>query len=130
MFKVRIREAADYPHMMYDPKSGKKVVAKTPDDHDKYAKMGYTHEKPEVAEISKKTAQSYLDKTKDDDAFSGTRKANNRLKGAIHAVGKLRKETNIPDGATAMTEKPKPGHNMMARRKSLDKIMKMINKDK
>lgn len=48
-----------------------------------------------VNEISKKTAQSYLDKTKGDDAFSGTRKANNRLKGAINAVGKLRKEESV-----------------------------------
>jgi hypothetical protein len=57
-------------------------------------------EKVQVDEISKKTAQSYLDKTKDDDAWSGTRKANNRLKGAIHAVGKLRKDeaVNEPQG--------------------------------
>jgi hypothetical protein len=51
----------------------------------------------QVDEISKKTAQSYLDKTKDDDAFSGTRKANNRLKGAIHAVGKLRKKESVDE---------------------------------
>lgn len=48
-----------------------------------------------VNEISKKTAQSYLDKTKGDDAFSGTRKANNRLKGAIHAVGIKRKKESV-----------------------------------
>ena len=48
-----------------------------------------------VNEISKKTAQSYLDKTRGDDAFSGTRKANNRLKGAINAVGKLRKKESV-----------------------------------
>ena len=40
------KEAADYPHMMYDPKTGKQVTAKTPADHKKYAKMGYTHDKP------------------------------------------------------------------------------------
>ena len=51
----------------------------------------------QVDEISKKTAQSYLDKTKGDDAFSGTRKANNRLKGAIHAVGKLRKKESVDE---------------------------------
>ena len=50
-----------------------------------------------VSEISKKTAQSYLDKTKGDDAWSGTRKANNRLKGAIHAVGKLRKKESVDE---------------------------------
>tara|TARA_Y100000389_G_scaffold204806_1_gene259790 strand:- start:5244 stop:6671 length:1428 start_codon:yes stop_codon:yes gene_type:complete len=53
--------------------------------------------KESIDEISKKTAQSYLDKTKSDDAFSGTRKANNRLKGAIHAVGKLRKEESVDE---------------------------------
>ncbi|MDC0308734.1 hypothetical protein OAL25_00570 [bacterium] len=52
-------------------------------------------EQADLAEISKKTAQSYLDKTKDDDAFSGTRKANNRLKGAINAVGIKRKKESV-----------------------------------
>ena len=48
--KVPATEAAKYPHMMYDPKTGKEVTAKTPADHNKYAKMGYTHEKPKVDE--------------------------------------------------------------------------------
>ena len=41
------KEEAKYPHMMYDPKTGKEVEAKSPEDHEKYAKMGYTHDKPE-----------------------------------------------------------------------------------
>ena len=44
--RAKFSEAAKYPHMMYDPKTGKEVTAKTPADHNKYAKMGYTHEKP------------------------------------------------------------------------------------
>lgn len=44
------KEDVTYPHMMYDPKTGKEVTAKTPEDHDKYAKMGYTHEKPKMDE--------------------------------------------------------------------------------
>ena len=44
------REAVEYPHMMYDPKTGNEVKAKTPADHNKYAKMGYTHEKPNTDE--------------------------------------------------------------------------------
>ena len=44
------KEAVQYPHMMYDPKTGNEVKAKTPADHNKYAKMGYTHEKPKVDE--------------------------------------------------------------------------------
>ena len=43
-------EQVDYPHMMYDPKTGKGVKAKTPADHEKLTKMGYTHDKPEVDE--------------------------------------------------------------------------------
>ena len=42
-----------------------------------------------VNELSKDTMQSYWDKTKSDDAFSGSRKANNRLKGAINVTTKL-----------------------------------------
>ena len=44
------KEAVKYPHMMYDPKTGKEVTAKTPMDHAKFAKMGYTHEKPKMKE--------------------------------------------------------------------------------
>ena len=45
------KEEVKYPHMMYDPKTGKEVEAKTPEDHEKLAKMGYTHEKPDVKEF-------------------------------------------------------------------------------
>jgi len=58
-----IGESVKYPHMMYDPKTGKEVEAKTPADHEKYAKMGYTHEKPNVDEaldIRQRLARSRL----------------------------------------------------------------------
>ena len=46
-----VKEAeVKYPHAMYDPKTGEKVMAKTPADHNKYDKMGYTHEKPKIDE--------------------------------------------------------------------------------
>ena len=45
-----IKEKVEYPHMMYDPKTGKGVKAKTPADHEKLTKMGYTHDKPEIDE--------------------------------------------------------------------------------
>ena len=48
--KAMKTEAVEYPHMMYDPKTGNEVKAKTPADHNKYAKMGYTHEKPKTDE--------------------------------------------------------------------------------
>ena len=41
-------EEVEYPHKMYDPKTGKEVTAKTPEDHEKSAKMHYTHEKPKM----------------------------------------------------------------------------------
>ena len=44
------KEEVKYPHMMYDPKTGKEVEAKDKADHDKYTKMGYTHDKPEMKE--------------------------------------------------------------------------------
>ena len=77
-----------------DPKIGKRL------DKINLAHKKGAFKKEDVNEISKKTAQSYLDKTKGDDAWSGTRKANNRLKGAIQAVGKLRKDeaVNEPQG--------------------------------
>ena len=48
-----VGEAAKYPHMMYDPKTGKGYKAETPADHEKYAKMGYTHDKPEEIDEAK-----------------------------------------------------------------------------
>ena len=49
-------EAVKYPHMMYDPKTGKEFEAKTPADHAKYAKMGYTHDKPKMESVQERTA--------------------------------------------------------------------------
>ena len=40
------KEEVKYPHMMYDPKTGKGYEAKNKADHDKYNAMGYVHEKP------------------------------------------------------------------------------------
>ena len=40
----KVKEEAKYPHKMYS-KDGKEVEAKTPEDHKKYADMGYTHKK-------------------------------------------------------------------------------------
>jgi hypothetical protein len=38
------------PHMMYDPKTGKGTMAKVEADHIRMKKMGYSHDKPKVAE--------------------------------------------------------------------------------
>ena len=99
MFKVNIREANTYvgqrdqmkitdrkPH----PDGGHIVTlqtkaGKTIKRHIKNGKV------KDINELSKDTMQSYWDKTKGDDAFSGSRKANNRLKGAINVTTKLDK---------------------------------------
>jgi hypothetical protein len=51
------------PHKMYDPKTGKEYDAKTKADHDKYAKLGYTHDKPEVNEAAIKNVRGKDGKT-------------------------------------------------------------------
>ena len=73
-------EAVKYPHMMYDPKTGKEVTAKTPMDHAKFSKMGYTHEKPKMNEISKRLAGKYISKASRDAYFKG------RDQGTVDAV--------------------------------------------
>jgi len=50
LIEEALNEEVKYPHMMYDPETGEGVEAKTPEDHDKLAKKGYTHEKPELDE--------------------------------------------------------------------------------
>ena len=62
VFKEDLDEAVKYPHMMYDPKTGKGVEAKSPEDHEKYAKMGYTHDKPEEMDeaVDAKKVTAYL----------------------------------------------------------------------
>ena len=53
------------PHMMYDPKTGKGVMAKKYADHVKMDKMGYTHEKPEdMKEETEEVEEAYHGKNK------------------------------------------------------------------
>ena len=44
------KEEVKYPHMMYDPKTGKGVEAKNEKEHNELSKKGYTHEKPKIKE--------------------------------------------------------------------------------
>tara|TARA_B100000161_G_scaffold240078_1_gene191909 strand:+ start:1144 stop:1800 length:657 start_codon:yes stop_codon:yes gene_type:complete len=65
-----MQEKVEYPHKMYDPKTGKEVEAKTPEDHDKYAKMGYTHDKPKMEAmdpVNKDAVKKKFDDRKDKD---------------------------------------------------------------
>ena len=55
---VYVMEADEVkPHMMYDPKTGKGVMAKDKADHERLAKKGYVHDKPEVKEKFANAAQ-------------------------------------------------------------------------
>ena len=43
-----LKEGKDFePHMMYDPETGEEYKAEQPEDHERMAKLGYVHEKPE-----------------------------------------------------------------------------------
>ena len=48
--KVNEEEKDFEPHMMYDPKTGKGYKADTYADHVRMDKMGYVHDKPEIAD--------------------------------------------------------------------------------
>ena len=44
-----VNEAKDFtPHKMYDPETGDEYEAEKPEDHERMAKLGYVHEKPEL----------------------------------------------------------------------------------
>ena len=66
-----VKEKVEYPHKMYDPKTGKEVTAKTPEDHNKYAKMGYVHEKPKMDESVQFVVPEEITDTKERTAFMG-----------------------------------------------------------
>jgi len=50
--KIKKESEVQYPHKMYDPKTGDEVSVKDEAEHEKYNKMGWVHDKPklEVAE--------------------------------------------------------------------------------
>ena len=92
------KEAVKYPHMMYDPKTGKEVTAKTPMDHAKFAKMGYTHEKPKMKESTMTFREKLLS------LYEGDRKAH--YKGATEPEG-MHDISKSSKGAMDMINTPK-----------------------
>ena len=44
--KNPVKEAKKYPHDMFHPKTGEKVVANNEEEHNALSKKGYTHEAP------------------------------------------------------------------------------------
>jgi len=68
------------PHMMYDPKTGKSYKAEKPADHVRMAKMGYTHEKPEVKEDIVRRADQKVSKVHTPDGKVVMRKQKPEIK--------------------------------------------------
>ena len=46
--KIKKESEVDYPHKMYDPKTGDEVSVKDEAEHEKYSKMGWVHDKPKL----------------------------------------------------------------------------------
>ena len=81
------------PHMMYDPKTGKGYKANKPEDHERMAKMGYSHDKPKVNEVSSNTLSNYMRKSAADAGKprQDARTQDKRIGGQKMADDKLRK---------------------------------------
>ena len=82
------------PHMMYDPKTGKGYKANKPEDHERMAKMGYSHDKPKVNEVSSNTLSNYMRKSAADAGNASVfdvRRQDKRIGGQKMADDKLRK---------------------------------------
>ena len=118
------------PHKMYDPKTGKSVMAKDKADHDKYAKMGYTHEKPEMKEISSNKLGDYMRKSSADAAKPGTsaRRQDKRIAGQSMADKKIRKKmgysstAKVPAGKNESVDEQKM--DSAAMKKAMDVFKK------
>jgi len=116
-------EAVKYPHAMYEPKTGKKVMANTPADHDKFTKMGYTHEEPKMEAmdpVNKKAAMKKFAnrKDKDIDNDGDVDKSDEYLHNRRKAVSKaISKDEAMHDGDKMEIppkkdmKKKKNGHN-------------------
>lgn len=81
------------PHMMYDPKTGKGYKANKPEDHERMTKMGYSHDKPKVNEVSSNTLSNYMRKSAADAGKprQSARTQDKRIGGQKMADDKLRK---------------------------------------
>ena len=45
--EMESEDLVEYPHFMYNPETGAKVKITNKEEHDKYTKKGWTHNKPE-----------------------------------------------------------------------------------
>lgn len=109
------KEEAKYPHDMFHPKTGEKVVAKTEKDHEELSKKGYTHEKPDVDEAGEPEAKGekeFKDKHKvkksgmKDDG-SNVKEETEEVEEAYHSKEKKKKEEGNAFGKAVMAAKDK-----------------------
>ena len=86
-------EEASYPHKMYDPETGKAVTVKDEAEHEKYNKMDYVHDKPNL--------ESDDEPEKDDEevttseAVVGTGEKEFKAKHKVKKSGKLGNDETI-----------------------------------
>jgi hypothetical protein len=107
------------PHKMYDPKTGKEYDAKTQADHERMAKMGYTHEKPEVNEKALHNVKGKDGKTYSLELDQSGRKVMVRTKNNFGDIATipLKKAVKIFEDSEELSE-------MAVSRKDFDKIKK------
>ena len=85
------------PHMMYDPKTGKGVMANKYADHVRLDKMGYVHDKPKVNENrAKRDAMRDMGTRKDrDDDGNPVATADDRKAADKNVVMQIRRVTDL-----------------------------------
>tara|TARA_A200000159_G_scaffold34987_1_gene31470 strand:- start:6810 stop:8894 length:2085 start_codon:yes stop_codon:yes gene_type:complete len=107
------------PHKMYDPKTGKEYDAKTQADHERMAKMGYTHEKPEVNEKALHNVRGKDGKTYSLELDQSGRKVMVRTKNQYGDIATipLKKAVKIFEESEVLSE-------MAVSRKDFDRIKK------
>ena len=114
------------PHMMYDPKTGKGVMAKKYSDHVALGKKGYTHDKPKVNENrAKRDAMRDMGKSKDkeDDGY-GTATDDDRKAADKNVIMQIRRVADLPKGG--QIELPS-GKKVKMDRKSAIELNKKFN---
>ena len=120
-----VKEKVEYPHKMYDPKTGEEVTAKTPEDHNKYAKMGYVHEKPKMDESVQFVVPEEITDTKERTAFMGAAAAAHKSgKSHFNFGGKKHPVTIKKDTAKAVnsstTDEASCGSGRKSRKEETD----------
>ena len=124
----KVAEEVKYPHPMYDPKTGKKVMAKSPADHNKYDKMGYTHDKPDINEISVDKLARYGSA-----AAKDVQRQRNKVKGALDQPLSTKHQKAGMDAMKKLTKRSK-GSDMyvdkMTGRSKVKPSLATVGKDK